>query len=98
MAGGTSTGTRHLPAINRFRRVVTDFETTSHAPEALHRLVEAYLTLGLRGEAQAVGAVLGYNHSETRWYRDTYRLLVDEGLAPEDLPEKKRRGILSRLF
>ena len=82
-----------LPAINRFRRVVTDFETTSHAPEALHRLVEAYLTLGLRGEAQAAGAVLGYNHPDTDWYRDTYRLLVAEGLPPEDVPEEKRRRL-----
>lgn len=87
-----------LPAINRFRRVITDFETTSHAPEALHRLVEAYLTLGLRSEAQAVGAVLGYNHPESQWYRDTYRLLTKEGLNPDDVPEKKRRSIFSRLF
>lgn len=88
----------HLPAINRFRTVVTRYDTTTHTPEALYRLVEAYLSVGLKGEALAAAAVLGYNHPETDWYRDAYRLMSAEGLDPDAVPEERRRGILSRLF
>ncbi|MEB8385714.1 outer membrane protein assembly factor BamD [Rhodobacteraceae bacterium KMM 6894] len=74
----------HFPAaINRFRVVVEDFQTTSHTPEALHRLVEAYLSLGLTDEAQTAGAILGYNFRSTKWYEDTYELLTRNGLALE---------------
>ena len=62
-------------AINRFLTVVKDYQTTTHAPEALHRLVEAYMTLGIEGEATRVAAVLGYNYPGSRWYEDSYRLL-----------------------
>jgi outer membrane protein assembly factor BamD len=88
----------HIAAINRFRTVVEDYQTTSHTPEALHRLVEAYLSLGLRGEAQAVGAVLGHNFPDSDWYRDSYGLLVDEGLDPDAVDGEQRRGWLSRIF
>ena len=70
-------------AINRFRVVVEDFQTTSHTPEALHRLVEAYLSLGLNDEAQTAGAILGYNYQSTVWYQDSYALLTGAGLRPE---------------
>jgi len=69
-------------AINRFRVVVEDFQTTSHTPEALHRLVEAYLSLGLTDEAQTAGAILGYNYQSTEWYEDSYKLLTGQGLEP----------------
>ncbi|MFZ1727432.1 MAG: outer membrane protein assembly factor BamD [Albidovulum sp.] len=70
-------------AINRFRVVVEQFQTTSHTPEALHRLVEAYLSLGFNDEAQTAGAILGHNFQSTVWYQDSYRLLTKKGLAPE---------------
>jgi len=70
-------------AINRFRVVVEDFQTTSHTAEALHRLVEAYLSLGLTDEAQTAGAILGYNFRSTTWYQDSYELLTQRGLALE---------------
>lgn len=70
-------------AINRFRVVVEDYQTTSHTPEALHRLVEAYLSLGLDGEAQTAGAILGHNFKGTKWYEDSYALLTGRGLRPE---------------
>ena len=74
----------HYPAaINRFRVVVEQFQTTSHTPEALHRLVEAYLSLGLTDEAQTAGAILGYNYRSSEWYRDSYALLTGRGLRPE---------------
>jgi len=71
-----------LAAIIRFRRVVDDFQTTSHVPEALQRLTEAYLTLGLVAEAQATAAVLGHNYPGSEWYQDAYALLTDGGEAP----------------
>ncbi len=67
-------------AINRFRVVVEDFQTTSHTAEALHRLVEAYLSLGLTDEAQTAGAILGHNFQSTDWYEDSYNLLAKNGL------------------
>ncbi|HPF77953.1 MAG TPA: outer membrane protein assembly factor BamD [Alphaproteobacteria bacterium] len=65
-------------AINRFRTVVKDYQTTTHVPEALHRLVEAYLTLGLKGEATRVAAVLGYNYPGSKWYEDSYKILDEQ--------------------
>lgn len=65
-------------AINRFRTVVKDYQTTTHVPEALHRLVEAYLTLGLRTEAARVAAVLGHNYPGSKWYADSYKILDAE--------------------
>lgn len=87
-----------LPAINRFRSVVVDYDTTTHAPEALYRLVEAYMSIGLKGEALAAAAVLGYNHPNSDWYRDAYRMMTREGLNPDDIPDSRRKGLLSRLF
>jgi outer membrane protein assembly factor BamD len=69
-------------AINRFRVVVEDFQTTTHTPEALHRLVESYLSLGLVREAQTAGAILGYNYRSSDWYEDSYALLTGQGLEP----------------
>lgn len=65
---------KHIAAINRFKKVITDYQTTSHAPEALHRLVEAYLELGIVEEARAVAAVLGHNYPGSPWYQDSFRL------------------------
>lgn len=62
-------------SINRFRTVVKEYQTTTHVPEALHRLVEAYLTLGLRTEATRVAAVLGHNYPGSKWYEDSYKIL-----------------------
>ncbi|GAA6207229.1 outer membrane protein assembly factor BamD [Cognatishimia sp. WU-CL00825] len=67
-------------SVNRFRVVVEDFQTTTHTPEALHRLVEAYLSLGLTDEAQTAGAILGHNFQSTEWYEESYRLLTGRGL------------------
>lgn len=70
-------------AVNRFRAVVEDFQTTSHTPEALHRLVESYLALGLTAEAQTAGAILGFNYQSSPWYQDSFALLTGLGLRPE---------------
>jgi len=70
-------------AINRFRVVVEAYQTTSHTPEALYRLVEAYLALGLTDEAQTAGAILGTNFQSTVWYADAFALLTGQGLRAE---------------
>jgi outer membrane protein assembly factor BamD len=84
----------HAAAANRFRVVVQDYQTTTHTPEALHRLVEAYLSLGLTGEAQTAAAILGHNFQGSVWYRDSYALLTGRGLRPEDAGD----GWLSQIY
>ena len=69
-------------AINRFRNVVEEYQTSSYTAEALHRLVEAYLSMGLVEEAQSAGAILGHNYQATAWYQRTYSLLKNENLSP----------------
>ncbi|SIT75324.1 Beta-barrel assembly machine subunit BamD [Yoonia rosea] len=73
----------YVAAANRFRTVVEDFQTTTHTPEALHRLVESYLSLGLVEEAQTAGAILGYNYQSSEWYESSFALLTGRGLAAE---------------
>ena len=73
----------YAPAINRFRGVIEEFSTTSQVPEALHRLVEAYLSLGLVNEAQTAGAILGYNYKSSDWYERSFELLSSKGLKPK---------------
>ena len=65
-------------AINRFRHVIKRYQTTSHVPEALHRLTEAYLSLGIQDEARNSAAMLGHNYPGSEWYQDSYALLTGE--------------------
>lgn len=74
----------YIAAINRFRTVVDRYQTTTHAPEALERLTEAYLALGIVKEAQTSAAVLGFNYPGSDWYMDAYNLLTNQNLAPEE--------------
>jgi len=73
----------YTASVNRFRVVVEQFQTTTHTAEALHRLVESYLSLGFDAEAQTAGAILGHNFKSTEWYEDSYALLTGRGLKPE---------------
>ncbi|MGI9405900.1 MAG: outer membrane protein assembly factor BamD [Hyphomicrobiaceae bacterium] len=73
-----------LAAINRFKTVVTKFQTTAHVEEALARLTESYMALGIRNEAQTAAAVLGHNFPNSQWYKDSYALLKSDGLAPRE--------------
>lgn len=68
----------YIGAINRFKYVIHNYQTTSHIPEALHRLVEAHLLLGVREEAKRYGATLGYNYPDNIWYKRSYELLTEE--------------------
>ena len=84
-----------LSAIGRFKVVVEKFQTTSDAPEALYRLVEAYLTLGVIEEANRNAAVLGYNFPGDVWYADAYQLMTSKGLRPAIAP-KPSNGFFHR--
>jgi outer membrane protein assembly factor BamD len=84
----------HLAAIGRFRRVVDEFQTTNHVPEALHRLTELYLTLGLVDEARRTASVLGHNYPGSPWYQDSYALLVEGA----ERAEQDRPGFFGRLL
>ena len=73
----------YAAALNRFRTVVQDYQTTTQTAEALERLVECYLGLGLPAEAQTAGAILGYNYKSSPFYQDAFNLLKQQGLSPE---------------
>jgi outer membrane protein assembly factor BamD len=78
-----------LAAAGRFLNVVENYQTTSHTPEALYRLVEAYEIMGLRQESLRHGAVLGHNYPGDRWYGLAYKLLTERGAEPERKPDPK---------
>ena len=86
-------------AIGRFQRVVDDYQTTNHVPEALHRLTEIYLILGLRDQAKKTASVLGYNYPGSDWYEDSYNQLFDDGLVQQPgTPRKSEPGFFSRAW
>lgn len=74
----------YVGAINRFKTVVSKYQTTAHVEEALMRLTESYMALGVVNEAQTAAAVLGHNFPQSPWYRDAYALLQSGGLAPRE--------------
>jgi outer membrane protein assembly factor BamD len=90
-------------AIGRFQRVVNDYQTTNHVPEALHRLTEIYLKLGLPDQARKTAAVLGHNYPGSIWYEDSYNQLVEDKQVAGtpvhgDTDDTPRRGLLARTF
>ncbi len=90
----------HLAAINRFRNVIENdqYQRTTHVPEALHRLVECYLSVGMNEEAQRMAAILGHNFPGSPWYQRTYALMEQRNVAQVPEEEARRRGWLSRTF
>jgi outer membrane protein assembly factor BamD len=90
----------HLAAINRFRNVVENenYQRTSHVPEALHRLVESYLSVGMTEEAQRMAAILGHNFPGSDWYQSSYALMNEQGVQQVSEQEAEHRGWFSRTF
>jgi outer membrane protein assembly factor BamD len=80
-------------AINRFKAVVTQYQTTRHVEEALMRLSEAYMALGIVNEAQTAAAVLGHNFPDSPWYRDAYKLVQSGGQ-----PQENKQSWISKAF
>ena len=85
---------QYLAAINRFRRVVDQYQTTSHVPEALHRLAESYTAMGVKEEARKVTAVLGHNYPGSEWYIDSYELADGTPVRKK----QKKKGFMSRAW
>lgn len=77
----------YLAAINRFKAVTDTYQTTTHVPEALHRMTEAYLALGLQDEARKSAAVLGHNFPGSEWYQDSYAIMTGEDVRPVEESE-----------
>jgi outer membrane protein assembly factor BamD len=73
----------YLAGINRFKKVVTDYQKSTQTPEALYRLAEGYMALGVVSEAQTAAAVLGHNYPNSDWYKDAYSLVSSDGRAPQ---------------
>lgn len=74
----------YTAAINRFKTVVTQYQTTRHVEEALERLTEAYMAMGIVSEAQTAAAVLGHNFPDSHWYKDAYNLVKSGGVEPSE--------------
>lgn len=91
---------QHLAAINRFRIVIENenFQRTSHVPEALHRLVESYISVGMTDEAQRMAAILGHNFPGDPWYQRSYALMTSAGVQQVSETEAQRRGWFNRTF
>lgn len=89
---------QYLAALNRFKNVIDQYGTTSHIPEALHRMVELYTALGITQEAEQVAAVLGYNYPNSRWYRHSYGLVTGEVVELDTEEEEGKKTLLSRIF
>jgi outer membrane protein assembly factor BamD len=77
----------YLAGINRFKRVITEYQNTNQTPEALYRLTEGYMALGVDSEAQTAAAVLGHNYPNSQWYKDAYALVSSSGQAPVENQE-----------
>jgi len=84
----------YVAALNRFKKVVTDYQTTSHVEEALMRLTETYMAMGIASEAQTAAAILGHNYPESEWYKDAHALLQSGGLEPRE----DKKSFLSRTW
>jgi outer membrane protein assembly factor BamD len=83
----------YLAGINRFRGVVEKYQTTTHTPEALHRLVEGYMKLGVVEQAKKYGAVLGYNYPGSDWYKDSYAIINGKPLPNNN----KKTNIINQM-
>ena len=86
-----------IPAINRFRTVIDDYETTIYAQEALHRLVEVHYILGLEDEAKKYAKLLGYNYLSSRWYKRAYKVFnKDYSSQVQRVIKKDKKGVLDK--
>lgn len=89
---------QYQAAINRFQSVIKDYQTTTHVPEALHRLTESYLALGIRPEAEKTAAILGHNYPNSEWYDDSFALLSGKGRQDTTAPKSLYQRTLGRIF
>jgi len=88
----------YVAALDRYQTVVTNYQTTNHTPEALERITEVYLAMGLPDQAKQTAAVLGYNYPGNEWYQKAYNLLIDNGVVPDKAGKTESPGFFERLF
>jgi len=87
-----------IPAINRFKRIVNNYETTVYVEESLFRLVEIYYSIGLIDESQKYAKLLGYNYLSSRWYKESYRIFNKNYESPMEKIKEKKRNFIIRKF
>ena len=87
-----------IPAINRFKKVVNEYETTIYVEEAIHRLVEIYYKLGLIDQSKKYASLLGYNYQSSKWYAESYRVFNKNYQDPKQKIKKKRGNFIKRKF
>ncbi len=85
-----------IPAINRFRTVIDNYDTTIYVEEALHRLVEVYYVLGLTDEAEKYANILGYNYGSSKWYEITYSLFNKNYVTRKIKEDKNKSSIINK--
>ena len=86
-----------IPALNRFKNVLNNYETTDHVEEAIHRLVEIYYILGLEEESLKYAALLGYNYNSGEWYKETYKIFNKKYKVSIPKNKKEKSKILSKI-
>ncbi len=87
-----------IAAINRFKRVVNEYETTIYVEEALHRLVEIHYKIGLEEESKKYASLLGYNYLSSKWYKESYRVFNKDYKTPLEINKKKKGNFIVRKF
>tara|TARA_B100000700_G_scaffold47916_1_gene50513 strand:- start:597 stop:1436 length:840 start_codon:yes stop_codon:yes gene_type:complete len=87
-----------IPAINRFKKVVNDYETTTYVEEAIHRLVEIYYKIGLVDQSKKYASLLGYNYQSSEWYAESYRVFNKNYQDPKEKIKKKKGNFIKRKF
>ena len=87
-----------IPAINRFKNVVNNYEKTEYVEEAIHRLVEVNYIIGLENEAKKYAALLGYNYQSSEWYKESYRIFNKDYQDPKDKIKKNKQNVIIRNF
>ena len=87
-----------IPAINRFKNIVNNFDQSEYVEEALHRLVEVNYILGLESEAKKYAILLGYNYKSSEWYKETYRVFNKKYVNPMDKIKKDKQNVILRKF
>ena len=86
-----------IPAMNRFKNVITDYEDTEYVEEAIHRLVEINFKLGLKGESQKYANILGYNYLSSDWYKKSYKVFnQDYSINTNEKIKKDKKGVLAK--
>ena len=88
-----------IPAINRFKNVINDYDTTIYVEEALYRLVEIYYRIGLKQESEKYAKLLGYNYQSSEWYKESYKVFnKDYQIEKKIVKKKRKKGLIWKKF